>query len=112
MGWKHAAGILGVVCVFQAGLIVGGAGAASLDARAEEPIAPFYDPPRLLCRPFAVAVEGAGATLETNDLTTEVGKWVAQHEERYELFSLDFEVGQKPTGYPTAWTWACLSPRR
>jgi hypothetical protein len=112
MSWKYATPALAALCVFQAGLIFGRF--APLDAHAEEPAVDqgFYDPPRLRCRSFPVPVEGAGTLFETNDRTTEIGRWLETEERRYELFSIDFEVGQKPTGYPTAFAWVCLSPRR
>lgn len=115
MIWKRIATALAFLCVFQAGLLLGRL--VPNDAHAEEPqpeqpIVPFYDPPRLYCRLFQVPLEGAGTTFETSDVTTEIGKWVQKEEESYELFTLDFEVGQKSTGYPQGHVQVCLSPRR
>lgn len=103
------------VILFQAGLLAGRSLGAS--ARAQEPTPPpeaepFYDPPRLYCRPFRVPLEGAPSAIETNDQTTEIGQWLKKEEMSYELFSIDFEIGQKATGYPEGWAHVCLSPRR
>lgn len=106
--------LLGVV-VFQAGVLFGQSG--GIDASAEPgddaPVAeaPMYDPPRLYCKPFGVPLEGGGSAIETNDRTTAIGKWLEAEEASYELFSIDFEVAQKPTGYPTGVAYVCLSPR-
>ena len=57
-------------------------------------------------------LEGAPSAIETNDTTTEIGQWLKKEEMSYELFSVDFEIGQKPTGYPEGWAHVCLSPRK
>lgn len=106
-------GLLSLV-LFQTGLLVGRSLAPT--ALADEPdtppeVEPFYDPPRLYCRPFRVPLEGAPAAIETNDATTEIGQWLQKEEASYELFSVDFEIGQKATGYPEGWAYVCLSPR-
>lgn len=121
--------VLAAVVLFQAGLLLGQL--RPLDARAEpgevvpsapDPMPPappeasaagdtFYDPPRLYCKPFEVPMSGASAAMETNDATTPIGRWIADEEASYELFSIDFEVGQKPTGYPIGIAWVCLAPR-
>lgn len=117
---KSVVPLLLALVVFQAGVLLGQSGA--FDAVAEPGIdaveavetvadAPMYDPPRLFCKPFSVPLEGGGAAIETNDRTTAIGKWLAAEEESYELFSIDFEVAQKATGYPTGVAYVCLSPR-
>ncbi|MEZ4319465.1 MAG: hypothetical protein R3F61_18260 [Myxococcota bacterium] len=115
MSHKLLAAVLGVLVAFQAGLLIG---QLSPVAHAQEtpedaaPIEPFYDPPRLFCRTFTMPLEGAGSTFETNDRTTEIGKWLEAEQESYELFTIDFEIAQKPTGYPQGYAHVCLSPRR
>ena len=100
-----------VVIVLQTGLLLGRSLGAP--AHAEVPVVePFYEPPRLYCRPFKVPLEGAPAAIETNDTTTEIGQWLQKEEASYELFSVDFEVGTKATGYPQGWAYVCLTPRR
>ncbi len=71
----------------------------------------FRDPPRLLCKMFTVPLQGAGSMFETNDLNTEIGRWIQSEEDLYDLFSIDFEIGQKPTGYAQGYAQVCLSPR-
>ncbi|MCB9677021.1 MAG: hypothetical protein H6737_18030 [Alphaproteobacteria bacterium] len=115
MSTKPLAIVLGVLVAFQAGLLVGQlmpTAAAQETPDEPLPVEPFYDPPRLYCRIFKVPVEGAGSTFETNDRTTEIGKWIEAEEGSYELFTVDFEVGQKPTGFPQGYAQVCLSPRR
>ena len=104
--------LIGLV-LFQAGWILGQLNPN--DAHAEPPppeAAPFYDPPRLYCRPFQVPLKGLSSAFETNDRTTEIGQWIEKEEQSYELFSIDFEIGQKPTGYAEGWVQICLSPRK
>lgn len=106
MRWKHAAIALGAIATFQAGLLAGG---LAPDARAEP--GP-EEAPRLRCRVFPAAVEGAGSTVSTSDRTTEIGRWLESEAPDHELFSIDFEVAQKPTGYPAGLAWVCVAPRR
>lgn len=106
--------LVAVICL-QTGILLGRS-ILTASARAEEPApamdAPFYDPPRLYCRPFQVPLEGAPSAIETNDTTTEIGQWVQKEEASYEVASIDFEIGQKSTGYPQGWAYVCLTPRR
>lgn len=112
--------VLGGLVLFQAGLLFG----QLHSARAEPPPPPpetgegiafddgaFFDPPRLYCRPFEVPLDGARAAMETNDRTTPMGRWIADEEASYLLHTIDFEVGQKPTGYPVGIAYVCLRPR-
>ena len=110
---------LGALILLQLGILMGQAlppawaqDTPSSDAPvpAEEE-AVFRDPPRLLCKMFNMPLEGAGSMFETNDLNTEIGRWIQSEEDLYDLFSIDFEVGQKPTGYPQGFAQVCLSPR-
>ena len=74
---------------------------------AEPQEAPTPISPPMRCRAFMVPV--AEPELDTTDLHTEAGKWTADREaEGWVLFNIDFEMGQKPTGYPTAWWQICL----
>ena len=87
------------------------------DARAQDPApATLMDPPpaearasSLLCRLFDTGV-ASGSMIESADRTTEVGQWVGeQQDDGWRLFSVDFEVGQKATGYPQGYLQVCLS---
>ena len=61
------------------------------------------------CAVFAVDVSRR-SVVETSDPTTEVGQWI-EDQEGWVLASMDFEVGQKPTGYPAGWVQVCLEPQ-
>lgn len=109
--------VLAALVLFQLGLLVGQLQPAHAEPSTAEPAPPsmepdFYDPPRLYCKPFEVPLEGSRSAIETNDRTTAIGKWLEAEEASYELFSIDFEVGQKPTGYPVGIAYVCLSPRQ
>jgi hypothetical protein len=122
---KSIVSALVAIVAFQTGLLVGQLGPWDAWAEpvesapaADAPVVTgevtgdlLYDPPRLYCKPFTVPLEGAASAIETNDRTTAIGRWVAAEEDLYELFSIDYEVAQKPTGYPTGIAWVCLSPR-
>lgn len=65
---------------------------------------------RLLCRLFLVDVRDVD-TWDTADRTTEIGQWVGEQTDAgLFLYSLDFEVGQKPTGYPQGYLTVCVYP--
>ena len=50
---------------------------------------------------------------ETLDRTTEVGQWIGkQTDEGWALTLMDFEVGQKPTGYPQGYLYLCVGPKK
>jgi hypothetical protein len=104
------------------GAFLAGLGAARLtpglawaQEPAEEPlIADAEDgfAPRVMCRLFATDLE-EGRVLETDDRTSEIGQWIGQRQaEGWQFYDMDFEVGQKPTGYPQGWTQVCLYPAR
>jgi len=66
---------------------------------------------RRLCKLFQTDLQH-GAVLETADRTTEIGQWVGEQEDAgWKLHDLDFEVGQKPTGYPQGYVQVCLTAR-
>jgi hypothetical protein len=112
------------------GLVAGRTlGGSIADARAQEPaaedgsaeqppaepvadaiLAAPADGPRLVCQVFAVDVRHP-TPLDTADGTTEVGQWVAARAaEGLVLYAVDFEVGQKPTGYPQGYVQVCVYP--
>lgn len=65
---------------------------------------------RLVCRLFLVDV-GDSDVLDTSDRTTEVGQWVGdQVDQGMSLHGVDFEVGQKTTGYPQGYVHVCVYP--
>ncbi len=65
---------------------------------------------RLICRVFETDVRSP-TTLDTSDGTTEVGQWVQEQlGDGLALYSVDFEVGQKPTGYPQGYVQVCVYP--
>jgi hypothetical protein len=108
--------VLGALILLQLGILVGQtmppAWAQDTPSGSEAPEGQvFRDPPRLLCKMFTVPLDGAGSMFETNDLNTEIGRWIQSEEDLYDLFSIDFEVGQKATGYPQGYAQVCLSPR-
>ena len=35
----------------------------------------------------------------------------AQEEDDWQLYQVDFETAQKPTGYPQGWVQVCMTPR-
>lgn len=61
------------------------------------------------CRVFAVDINN-GDPLETNDRTSVVGQWVGEQlDASFKFHSIDFEVGQKSTGYQQGWAQICMS---
>lgn len=64
------------------------------------------------CKIFVVPLDQE-FSLETLDRTTEVGQWIGkQTDEGWELTLMDFEVGQKPTGYPQGYLYLCVGPKK
>jgi hypothetical protein len=116
--WKIAAITLAALCAFQAAWIAGPA--LFEEAQAQDPTedserAPTAPNPEqdhgLLCKLFETDVQ-QGSLLETSDRTTEVGQWVGEQEDAgWRFHSVDFEVGQKPTGYPQGYLQVCLVGR-
>ena len=63
---------------------------------------------RLKCRTFPTAI---GAEIDTRDPGSELGTWVLALEDRgWEVASVDWDVGQKATGFPQGYTQVCLTP--
>lgn len=82
-------------------------------ARAEAPTAApsEIEAPRARCRVFRIDSEN-GATWDTSDRTIEIGQWVGEQEDQgWLLHDVDFEVGQKATGYPQGYVQVCMRPR-
>jgi hypothetical protein len=81
-----------------------GAGwAAGADGGSPEPVVP-----RLKCRSFPT---DPGAEIDTRDPATEIGRWVISLEDRgWEVADVDWEIGQKPTGFPQGYTHVCMEP--
>lgn len=65
---------------------------------------------RLLCRTFPLDASPE-ATLETADSSVPLGAWIAEKSRDWTLYTLDYEIGQKSTGFPQHWVQACLMPR-
>ena len=63
---------------------------------------------RLKCRTFPTEL---GAEIDTRDVGTELGRWVLELEDRgWVVHEIDWEVGQKPTGFPQGFTHVCMVP--
>ncbi|MBA2320313.1 MAG: hypothetical protein H0V89_04070 [Deltaproteobacteria bacterium] len=73
---------------------------------AQEPTAPAATR-HLRCRPFQGPTD-RDWVIDTSDRTTEPGQWVGQ-QAGWVVESVDFEVGMKPTGYPSTWAQVCVS---
>lgn len=82
----------------------------AVGARAEEPVS---SPPRhLQCRTFQGPTDREWIIV-TSDGTTEVGQWVGEQAALgWQVEAVDFEVGTKPTGYPSTWASVCLVRQR
>lgn len=103
-------------CLAQGAWIV--SGQLFAPARAQDPASadsaperqPLADAPKALtCRLFGADV-ASGSTIDSADRTTEVGQWVGERQdEGWRLFAVDFEVGQKATGYPQGHLQVCLA---
>lgn len=79
-------------------------------AQEPPPAAPAH--PIQKCRLFALADVDKDRELATDDRSTEIGQWVTAREaEGWSLVGVDFEMGQKATGYPQAWQQVCLEKR-
>jgi len=78
-------------------------------SEAQEPSAPAATR-HLRCRAFQGPTD-RDWVIDTSDRTTEPGQWVGQ-QAGWEVESVDFEVGTKPTGYPSTWAQVCVSRAR
>lgn len=77
------------------------------DARADDTATPA-PVPHLRCQLFLVEA-ASGTSVQTDDQTSEIGQWVAS-QAGWQVHDVDFEVGQKGTGYPQGYVNVCLSP--
>ena len=65
-------------------------------------------PSRFRCRIFPTSLDRA---IDTRDRSSELGRWVIDQESRgWQVASVDFEVGQKPTGFSEGYVQVCLTP--
>ena len=90
-----------------AGLLMAGVGLAWADTTPDpgQTIAAT----RLKCRTFPTE---AGAEIDTRDSASELGRWVIDLEDRgWSVHEIDWEVGQKPTGFPQGYTHVCMTPQ-
>lgn len=93
-----------IFAVFLGGLVLGWAGVPEAWAAPSK----TRD---VMCRTFKHALED-GTMFETSDRTSEVGQWVGQHRENgWDVVDLDFEVTQKPNGFPMGFVQVCLENR-
>lgn len=79
---------------------------ANQPAQADEPERMSVEP-RLLCKSFETEATQA---VDTGDRTAPVGQWISAQTE-WILFSVNLEIGQKPTTFQQHWLHVCLSPR-
>ncbi len=101
--------LLVVLCTFQAGWILGGVFTPIAHAEPSPETAAVPEADWVYrCKLFKVDLT-KDDTLETDDNTTPAGMWVRGERKRgWTLAELDFEVGQKSTGYPEGWTQVCV----
>ena len=91
-----------------AGVLMAGVGLAWADPPA--PGAAIVAETRLKCRTFPTDL---GSEVDTRDTSTDLGRWVIELEDRgWIVHTIDWEVGQKPTGYPQGYSHVCLTPLR
>ncbi len=64
--------------------------------------------PALRCRLFEAPLE-TSMVFDTSDANSQVGQWVKDQASRgWQVHSVQFSIGQKPTGYPVAYRQLCL----
>jgi len=101
---------LAVGCIFQAGWIIGGWATPFAHAEPTTETAPLPTQEEWVyrCKSFSTDLT-KDDTLSTDDNTTPAGMWVRGERKRgWTLAQVDFEVGQKVTGYPQGWTQVCV----
>lgn len=87
-------------------LLLSGAGLAWATTEPPSPSPPA--PHRLHCQVFPASLE---EPFDTRDHATELGQWVLELESRgWRLHDLDFETGQKPTGFAQGYVQVCMAP--
>lgn len=69
------------------------------------------DEPALRCRLFEAPLE-TSMVFDTSDANSQAGQWVKDQASRgWQVHSVQFSIGQKPTGYPVAYRQLCLSKK-
>lgn len=103
--WSTVTVALATVCALQAGFIAGRALPAAAYAQEPEPAAPSVE-----CRVFATELAQGGFDVDLGDRTEEIGRWVRDRTDSGGIVTtIDFEVGQKATGYPQGWVQVCAT---
>ena len=98
------AGTAGVAWATTTGESTPTTGPAAQKAPAAAPIGPR----RFHCQVFATPLD---SPLDTRDRSSAVGRWITDYEGRgWEVATIDFEVGQKPTGFAEGYVQVCLTP--
>ena len=107
--WNSSTLALAAICVFQLGWIAGSHGMNA--AFADEYDVANYALPKVRCAQFETKAQSRGM-LDTGDRTTEIGQWMeTQEQDGWQLYTVDFEIAQKPTGYAQPWVQVCVYPR-
>lgn len=71
-------------------------------------VARAISPRRFHCRVFTTSLD---EPVDTRDRSMPVGRWVIDMEARgWQVHDVDFEVGQKPTGFSEGYIQVCLTP--
>ena len=108
MGWRGIAVVCVAVFLFQTVWWLAQGPPAS--AWAQEAVPEVAQVVAVKCKVFAIELNQADV-LDTEDRTSVVGQWVGkQADASLKLHSMDFEVGQKLTGYQQGWVQVCMSP--
>ena len=69
---------------------------------------PSAAPKRLRCQAFATE---PGTEIDTRDSSSELGRWVVGLEDQgWQVSTVGFSLGAKPTGYSQGWTQVCVEP--
>ncbi|MBX2796676.1 MAG: hypothetical protein KTR31_03370 [Myxococcales bacterium] len=109
---RSAVGIAMGIAVLWAAIATGVTFAApGDDAEAQlatEPSARAVAPERFHCKIFRTPLDAA---VDTRDHSTDLGRWVMDQEARgWAVQGVDFEVGQKPTGFAEGFVQICMTP--
>jgi hypothetical protein len=107
MSWKHTSLGLGFALI---GVVAGPGGLDLLSTSANA--GEGSKGGDLLCRTFSHNVNDA-VVVDTSDRTSDVGQWVdSERAKGWVVASVDFELAQKPNGYPQGFVQVCLSGSR
>ena len=106
IGW-----LLGAVALWAAAAtsITFAAPADQVDeAEPQQEAAPEVAPARFHCKVFPTPLDAA---VDTRDHSSDLGRWVMDLEARgWAVHGVDFEVGQKPTGFAEGFVQVCMTP--